>query len=63
MRVAMASKRDTIELHRVDADWYTEKWDEIEIGALIPIADTHISSFCAAVYPRTNAASHGFMFA
>ena len=63
MRVAMASKRDTIELHRVDAAWYTEKGDEIEIGAFIPIAGTDISSFCAAGYPRTNASSHGFMFA
>src|ERR1035437_8152770 len=38
MRVAIASQRDTIELHKVDACWYTEQGAEIEIEALIPIA-------------------------
>jgi hypothetical protein len=61
MRVAIASQRDVIELHRVDACWYTEKGAEIEIEALIAIAGTDVSSFCAAVYPRANAAGHGFM--
>ena len=63
MRVAIASQRDTIELHKVDACWYTEQGAEIEIEALIPIAGTDVSCFCAAVYPRTNAAGHGLMFA
>ena len=63
MRVAIASQRDTIELHKVDACWYTEQGAEIEIEALIPIAGTDVSCFCAAVYPRTNAAGRGFMFA
>ena len=56
MRVAIDSQRDTIELHRVDACWYTEEGAEIELEALIPIAGTDVSSFCAAVYPRTIAA-------
>jgi len=63
MRVAIASQRDTIELHKVDACWHTEDGAEIEIEALIPIAGTDVSRFCAAVYPRTNAAGRGFMFA
>lgn len=63
MRVAIASQRDTIELHKVDACWYTEQGAEIEIEALIPIAGTDFSCFCAAVYPRTNTAGHGFMVA
>jgi hypothetical protein len=62
MRVAIASQRDVIELHQVDACWYTEKGAEIGIEALIPIAGIDTSSFCAAVYPGTNAAGHGFMF-
>jgi hypothetical protein len=49
-------------LHRADACWYTERGAAIEIEALIPIAGTDVSRFCAAVYPRTNTAGHGFMF-
>ena len=62
MRVAIASQRDTVELHRMDACWYTERGAAIEIEALIPIAGTDVSRFCAAVYPRTNTAGHSFMF-
>jgi hypothetical protein len=60
MRVAVDSQTDTIELHRVGACWFTEEEAEIEIEALIPIAGTDVSGFCAAVYPRTIAAGHGF---
>ena len=63
MRVAIASQRDVIELHRMDACWYTDKGAETEIEALIPIAGTNISQFCAAVYPRTSTAGNGSMFA
>lgn len=62
MRVTIASQRDTIELHTIDAGWYTEKGDEIEIEALILIPGTNVASFSAAVYPRTIAASYGCMF-
>jgi hypothetical protein len=62
MRVVVPSQRDTIELHKEGVCWYTEEGAEIEIEALIPIAGTDVSSFCAAAYPRTNAAGHGFMF-
>ena len=62
MRVAVDSQRDTIELHKVDACWHTEDGAEIEIEALIPIVGTDVSQFCAAVYPRTKTAGHGFMF-
>ena len=48
MRISVASQRDTIELHKVDSGWYTEKGDEIETEALIPIAGTDVSSFYAA---------------
>jgi hypothetical protein len=58
MRVAIDSESETVELHSVDACWFTEKGAEIEIEALIPIAGTDVSQFCEAVYPRTNAARH-----
>ena len=61
MRVAIPFERDTIELNKVDAGWFIEKGDEIEIEAIIPIAGTDISGFCAAVYPLTDAAG-GFTF-
>jgi hypothetical protein len=54
MRVTIASQRDTVELHKVNACWYTEKGDEVETEALIPIAGTDISSVYAAMCPRTN---------
>jgi hypothetical protein len=38
MRVAMDSQRDTVELHRVDGCWYTERGVGIEIEALVPIS-------------------------
>ena len=58
MRVAIDSERDTVELHRVDACWFTEKGAEIEIEALIPISRPDVSGFCDAMYPRTNVAGH-----
>jgi hypothetical protein len=59
MRVTIASQRDTVELHKVNACWYTEKGDEVETEALIPIAGTDVSSLYAALYPRTNAVGRG----
>ena len=53
MRVAIDSLVDTIELHEIDAHWYTEGGAEIEIEALFAIAGGDVSAFCAAVYPRT----------
>jgi hypothetical protein len=43
MRVAIDSQRDTVELHRVDAWWCTERGAAIEIEALIPISGTDFS--------------------
>lgn len=63
MRVVVDSQRDTIELHKADARWYTEEGAEIEIESIIPIAGTDVSAFCAAVYPRTIAAGRSSMFA
>ena len=63
MRVAIASQRDTVELHKLDTSWYTEKGAAIEIGSLIPIPGTEFSHFCAAVHPRANAAGRAFMAA
>jgi len=63
MRIAIDSQRDTTELHKVDACWFTEDGAEIEIDALIPLSGSAVSHFCAAVYPRTIAAGHGSMFA
>ena len=62
MRVVVESQRDTVELNRVDACWFTEAGAEIDIEALIPMAGTDVSQFCAAAYPRTNTAGHSFMF-
>ena len=63
MRVAIDSQPDTIELRRVDACWFTQEGAEIEIEALIPIGGTDVSSFCAAVYPRTIAVGRGSLVA
>jgi hypothetical protein len=62
MRIAIGSRRDTTELHKVDACWFTEDGAEIEIDALIPLSGSAVSHFCAAVYPQTLAAGHGSMF-
>jgi len=63
MRVAINSQRDTAELHRVDACWYTERGAAIEIEALIPISGTDFSCFCSAIHPRTNAVVRASTFA
>jgi hypothetical protein len=63
MRVAAGSQRDTIELRKEDARWYTEEGAETEIESLIPIAGTDVSSFCTALYPRTIAVGRGSMVA
>ncbi|HXA52434.1 MAG TPA: hypothetical protein VNV86_19090 [Candidatus Acidoferrum sp.] len=62
MRVTMEAQRDAIELHKVDSGWYTDTGEEIEIEALLPLADTDVSQFCREVYPRTSTAGHGSMF-
>jgi hypothetical protein len=56
MRVAVDSQGDTIELHKVDARWFTQEGAEIEIEAFIPLSGSAVSHFCGAVYPRTDAA-------
>ena len=56
MRVAIVSQRDTVELHRVDAGWRTQRGAAIEIEALIPISGTAFPAFCAAVHPASTAA-------
>ena len=56
MRVAVNSQRDTLELRKLDSGWRTEKGEEIEIEALIPIGDADVSRFCAEIYPLTSAA-------
>jgi hypothetical protein len=63
MRIATNSQTDTIELHRVDACWYTEQRAEVEIEVFIPIAGTDVSSFCTALHPRTIAVGRGSMVA
>jgi hypothetical protein len=56
MRVAIVSQRDTVELHRVDAGWRTQRGAAIEIEALIPIPGIEVARFCSAVRPWRNAA-------
>ena len=58
MRVAIDSEPDIMELHMVDGSWHTEDGAEIEIEALIPLAGTDASGFCATVYPLANCAAH-----
>jgi hypothetical protein len=48
MRVAIASQRDTVELHKVDTSWYADTGIAIEIGSLIPIPGTKLEHFNAA---------------
>ena len=57
MRVVIDSQRDTIELRKLDACWYTEDLAEIEIEALIPLAGTNVAS---SLYPQTITAGHGY---
>ena len=57
MRVVIDSQRDTMELRKVDACWYTEDGAEIEIEALIPLAGTNVAS---SLYPLTITAGHGY---
>jgi len=57
MRVVIDSQRDTIELRKLDACWYTEDGAEIEIEALIPLAGTNVAS---SLYPMTITAGHGY---
>ena len=58
MRVAIETQRDTIELHRVDGCWYTQRGAAIEIEALIALggartlacrAETHLSAWPVAL--------------
>ena len=56
MRVAVDSQRDTVELHRVDDCWYTERGVATAIETLIPLPGTEFSHFCNLVYPRAIAA-------
>jgi hypothetical protein len=63
MRIVTSSHSDTIELRRVGACWLAGEVAEIEIEALIPLAGTDASGFCAEVYPRTIAAASVFAFA
>ena len=57
MRIAIPSRRDTAELHRLEARWFMDDGAEIEIEAFIPLAGTGIFGFCAQLYPRTVAAN------
>ena len=57
MRVVIDSQRDTMELRKVDACWYTEDGAEIEIEALIPLAGTNVVS---SPNPMTITAGHGY---
>ena len=50
MRVAIGSQRDTVELHKVEEGWRTERGAAIEIEALIAIPGTEFSRFCAEVH-------------
>jgi hypothetical protein len=63
MRVAIASQRDTVELRKVDACWYTETGVAIEIEALIPLQGTEFSCFCNALHPGIQATGRALMVA
>ena len=49
MRVAIETQCDTVELHRVDAGWQTERGAAVEIEALMAIPGTDLAGLCAAV--------------
>ena len=50
MRVAIGSQRDTVELHKVEEGWRTDRGAAVEIEALIAIPGTEFSRFCAEVH-------------
>lgn len=56
MRVAAASDGDTVELFRVGDAWETDRGETIEIEALLQIPGVDVSTFWAAMRPRTMAA-------
>jgi len=62
MRLATGSNADTIELQKLDAFWWTERGEQIEIEALIPMSGMDVSQFCAEVYPRAAAAGRSLVF-
>jgi hypothetical protein len=49
MRVAIDSQRDTVELHKVGANWRTERGAAIEIEALIQLPGTDLPHSDAVV--------------
>jgi len=53
MRIVTRSKRDAIELHKVDTHWVTEDGDEVEIETMTPLAGIDVSDFCSELWPRT----------
>ena len=57
MRVVIDSQRDTMELRKLNACWYTEDGAEIEIEALIPLAGTNVVS---SPNPLTITAGQGY---
>jgi hypothetical protein len=61
MRVAFHARGDVKELSRdANGGWLNERGEPLEIEALIPLAGTDVSSFCADLYPRAFAASAQF---
>ncbi len=54
MRVAIKSQRDTVELHKVDAGWRTERGAAIELEALISVPGTEFQPYGAAIAARAS---------
>ena len=62
MRIAIASQRDTVEVHKLGDCWYTEQGVEVEIEALTVIAGTDVSQFCSEMRPMTMTAGRTLSF-
>jgi hypothetical protein len=61
MRVVVPGLCDTLELHKLDANWITEKGEPIEIDAIMA-ADADVAEFFRVIKQRTNAAGLALTF-
>jgi hypothetical protein len=59
MRVAIETQRDTVELHRVDGCWYTQRGAAIEIEALISLRGARTPACRAETPSKWRARRHG----
>lgn len=63
MRLALDSEGDAVELHKVNACWYTERGALVEIEAILRIPGPDFSRFCTEARPWTKASGRASLVA